>query len=136
MTADALFTAILSRSDQLLWLWVAYLAGAAAALKFARGDRRWVAAGFLFAAYTHLESMRWVVKQWAAAEAAFVGTPAYTAAPPAVREAFDGVIHAPPAVWVVPFHLVLDAAVLAALWRAGRPAATMPVRPNPSSESP
>lgn len=129
MTPDALLAQILGRSDQILWLWNFYVVVAAALIVYAlgsqalRADRRafrLVAGGFVFFAYTNLECMRWVVKQWVAVAAAFRETAAYAQASAAVREQLDGVISAPHPLWIVPFHLALDALVLVVVWRARR----------------
>lgn len=117
---------ICARSDQILWLWVAYLAGAGGFLAFtlsAPRDRRtllWFSGLFLFAAYTHLECMRWVVKQWHVLSTLFVRGPHYQGSVGEYKELLDGVIHAPNALWIIPFHVALDLAVLVAVWKLAR----------------
>ncbi len=108
-----------ARSDQLLWLWNFYVAVvvatlAAAALVPAVRERKPVRvglmAGFAFVAYANLESMRWVLKQW--------GLLVEAGGPPTGPLA--AVIESPHPLWVFPFHLILDAAVLVAIWRLSR----------------
>ncbi len=123
---------VFARSDQLLWLWnfyvavvVAALAGAAfaPAVRNHRRARIGLMAIFAFVAYANLESMRWVLKQWhslvEARRAAIAPGP------------LDAVLEAPHPLWVFPFHLILDAAVLAAIWRLSRPSDS-PVNASPS----
>lgn len=123
MTADTLLAEIAKKSDFIFAGWnVLMLAGLAviALSPLLRGFRRVglaVRAGFGFFAVTHLLGMLHVLKQWASLEDAlrFVlsGTPDV-----ADRLAFAAM--APHASWVVPFHLVFDAFVIAAAWWAGR----------------
>ena len=126
MTPHDHIALIFARSDQILWLWVAYLAGAGGFLAFAvsaprdRRTLRWFSALFLFAAYTHLECMRWVVKQWALLAYTVTNHTYYLGAAEPYRGLLDGVVHAPHSGWIVPFHLALDVGVLVAVWKLAR----------------
>jgi hypothetical protein len=123
VTADALLSLVLSRSDHVLWLWCFHVAvslglfALVVAAPAVRADRRLVRLvlfGFAFYAYTHLECMRWEVKQWAAIAAELKAMPR---TPPTLR----GIIDAPHPLWIIPFHVLFDAFVLYALWAATRP---------------
>lgn len=127
MTGTDLLAEVFRRSDVILAAWAFHVVVGGAVLGVAqfsgrvRGDRRarrLLAAAFAFYALTHLESMRWVLKQWGAAAAALKVAPDFVSADPAARGPLLQVIEAPDPVWVVPFHLVLDAFVL---WVVLRP---------------
>ncbi len=129
MTAAALLAEIFRRSDQLLAAWAVHTAVAVAVVALAvaapavRGDRRArrVLAGlFAFLALANLEGMLWILKQWRAVADALGTLPD--------RPAGDlaEVTAAPHALWVVPFHLVLDVATVWAVLTAGRPPADRP----------
>lgn len=108
---------VFARSDQLLWLWNFYVGIVVATLAAAvfvpvvRADRRariGLMALFAFLAYANLESMRWVLKQWHSLVEANRSV--------IVPGPLDSVREAPHPLWVFPFHLILDAGVLAAVW--------------------
>ena len=112
---------VFARSDQLLWLWnfyvgTAFLTLACAALVPAVRENKKVRIGlmavFAFVAYANLESMRWVLKQWHSLVEANRSS--------IVPGPLDAVLEAPHPLWVFPFHLILDAAVLFAIWRLSR----------------
>lgn len=126
MNGTGLLVEVFRRSDVILAAWAAHVVVGGAVLVAAllsgrirddRRVRRVLAAAFAFYAVTHLESMHWVLKQWAAATAALKAAPDFVTADPAAREALLGVIEAPHPLWVVPFHLALDAFVLWVLLR-------------------
>jgi hypothetical protein len=128
MPADALLAETFRRSDQLLLAWAVHAAVALAVLALVLGApairadrhaRRVLAGVFAFLALANLEAMLWVLKQWRAAFAALDGSAGWAMFPG--RVGLADVAAAPPAVWVVPFHLVLDAAVVWVALRPGRP---------------
>jgi len=130
----ALLDHTFKRWDMLLNAWYVYAAAAFAVLTlFAvarrlRRDRpavRLFQAGFAFFAWTHLLALLYILKSWAALAAQFklsVGQNADTLA----RFENAGVLDAPDAVWVVPFHLIGDALVLGGLWWLTRADSTPP----------
>ena len=139
MTADALLAETFRRSDQLLLAWAVHSAVALATLVSVLGvptiradrfGRRVLASLFGFLAFANLQAMLWVLKEWRAAFAVLERTPGWAR----VAELAD-VAAAPPAAWVVPFHLALDVLVIWVVLRAGRayhhPAGPPPV-PSPS----
>ena len=75
--------------------------------------------GFAFFAWTHLLALLYILKSWAALAAQLrLGVNEDTL----TRFENAGVIDAPDAVWVVPFHVIGDALVLGGLWWLTRPA--------------
>lgn len=146
MTADALLAETFRRSDQLLLAWAVHAAVAVAALGLALGvsavradrfARQAVAGLFLFLAFANLQAMLWILKQWRAVFAALEETPGWAMA--AGRVELADVAAAPPAVWVVSFHLALDGLVIWVVLRAGRayhhPAGPPPVPSPPGAAS-
>lgn len=136
MNGTELLSEVYRRSDVILAAWAFHVIVAgvvfgvglfSARLRDNRRARRLLAAGFAFYALTHLESMHWVLKQWAGATAALKASPEFANADPAARAALGPVIEAPAPAWVVPFHLILDIFVL---WVVLRPAATRPAAPT------
>lgn len=112
---------VFARSDQLLWLWNFYVGTAIVtlgcavlvpAVRESQRTRIGRMAVFAFVAYANLESMRWVLKQWHSLVEAHRAR--ITPGP------LDAVREAPHPLWVFPFHLIWDAAVLVAIWRLSR----------------
>ncbi|MBX9585462.1 MAG: hypothetical protein K2X87_34580 [Gemmataceae bacterium] len=142
MTADALLAETFRRSDQLLLAWAVHSAVAVAvlglvlgvpAIRADRSARRALAGVFAFLAVANLEAMLWVLKQWRAVFAALDDSAGWALFPG--RLDLAEVAAAPPAVWVVPFHLALDAAVVWVALRPGRAyhhRAGPPPAPSPS----
>ena len=128
MNDQTLLDQTFKRWDMLLTAWYVYAAAAFAVLTlFAvvrrlREDRpavRLFQAGFAFFAWTHLLALLYILKSWAALAAQFrLGVDADTL----TRFENAGVIDAPDAGWVVPFHVLGDALVLGGLWGLTRPA--------------
>lgn len=127
MDTRDLFAETFKRWEMLLAAWNFYLlvafllVGLVALVPRLRSDRlalRLLAAGFLFFAWTHLLGLLYILKQWAAIAAMLRDR-----LPPAEVErlAMAGFVEAPEAVWVVPFHLLLDGFVLLAVWLLSRP---------------
>lgn len=130
MNPNDLLAAVLARSDHVLWLWCFHAAVSFGLLAFAaaapavRADRRLLRlllAGFAFYAFTHLESMMWVVKQWGAAATALKGSGVFHRVGDPVATELGPVTEAPHPAWIVPFHLAFDAFILYAIWVAARP---------------
>ncbi len=127
MNDQTLLDQTFRRWDMLLNAWYVYAAAAFAVLAlFAlvrplRRDRpalRLFQVGFAFFAWTHLLALLYILKSWAALAAQFrrgVDAETFT------RFENAGVLDAPDAVWVVPFHLIGDALVLGGLWWLTRP---------------
>jgi hypothetical protein len=135
MDTRDLFAETFKRWEMLLAAWNFYLVvafvlvGLVALSPRLRADRlalRLLAAGFAFFAWTHLLGLLYVLKQWAALAGMLRDK-----LPPAEVErlAMAGFVEAPEAVWVVPFHLLLDGFVLLAVWLLSRPAVD-PGRPS------
>lgn len=121
MTEMELVDRVFLRSDQLLWLWNAYVAVVAATLivavtvpmvKERRGVRNGLIGVFVFVAYANLESMRWVLKQWQVLVESHPDV--------IVPDPLASVMPAPHPLWVFPFHLILDLLVVLAIWRLTR----------------
>lgn len=122
-----LYAETFKRWEMLLAAWNFYLivafvlVGLVALAPRLRTDRlalRLLAVGFAFFAWTHLLGLLYILKQWAALAALLRDK-----LPPAEVErlALAGFVEAPEAVWVVPFHLLLDGFVLLAVWLLSRP---------------
>jgi hypothetical protein len=130
--ANAMLAEIMRRSDFIFAGWnVLMVAGvalvAAVGLSPAlRADRRATAvlgAAFLFFALTHLLGMLHVTKQWES----LTETLKYKLqTDPTLAEKLDFAVMAPHPGWIVPFHLVFDAFVVAALWWLTRRPGTSP----------
>ena len=130
MNEQTLLDQTFKRWDMLLTAWYVYAAAAFAVLAlFAvvrplREDRRavWLfLAGFAFFAWTHLLALLYILKSWAALAAQLSTDTAGWGKEFAVRFENAGILDAPDAVWVVPFHVVGDALVLGGLWALCRP---------------
>ena len=130
MTADTLLAETFRRSDQLLLAWAVHAAVAVAVLGLVlgvptiradRSARRVLAGVFAFLALANLEAMLWVLKQWRAVYSALDEAAGWASFPG--RFDLAEVAAAPPALWVVPFHLVLDVVVVWVVLRPGRPPA-------------
>jgi len=128
------------RWDMLLNAWYVYAAAALAVVAlFAvvrrlRADRpavRLFLAGFAFFAWTHLLALLYILKSWAALAAQLKADTADRGSDFAARFENSGVLDAPDAVWVVPFHLIGDALVLGGLWWLCRGAPPQEVRTLP-----
>jgi hypothetical protein len=135
MTADVLLAELFRRSDQLLAAWAVHALTAVAVVALvlavptvrdSRRARRVLAGLFAFLALANLEGMLWILKQWRAV-AEGLGQTAVWVASPAARSLGE-VTDAPHPLWVVPFHLVLDALVLWVLLRARPGDTTSPGR--------
>lgn len=130
MTETALLDHTFKRWDMLLTAWYVYAAAAFAVLalftvaRSLRADRRAVRLfqlGFAFFAWTHLLALLYILKSWAALAAQLKLDTAGRGTDFADRFANAGVLDAPDAVWVVPFHLIGDALVLGGLaWLSRR----------------
>ncbi len=129
MNDQTLLDHTFKRWDMLLNAWYVYAAAAFAVLTlFAaarrlRQDRpaaRLFQAGFAFFAWTHLLALLYILKSWAALAAQLKR--GVTDAGTLARFENTGVLDAPDAVWVVPFHLIGDALVLGGLWWLTPPA--------------
>jgi hypothetical protein len=130
-----LLSEVFRRSDVLLAAWAVHTLVAVGVLALVLGvpavrddrrARRLLAAAFAFLAVTNLEGMHWVLKQWAAATAALKASPEFAGADESARAAMGEVIEAPHLLWVVPFHLIVDAFVLWVVLRPGRPSSNPP----------
>jgi hypothetical protein len=129
MNPTDLLSIVFARSDQVLWLWCFHAAVCFGLIAFAtvpavRGDRRLrrlLLGGFAFYAFTHLEAMMWVVKQWAVASDLLHGQPGFELDVIPPRFPTRAVTIAPEPVWIVPFHIEFDAFALFAIWTAARP---------------
>ncbi len=141
MEVNGLLDQVFRRWETLLAAWNFYLVVAFVLLGFvilsktARTERkvfRLLAVGWVFFAWTHLLGILYMIKQWTAVAAllkeALAARPGGTEL--AGRLAGAGIVEAPEAVWVVPFHLLLDAFVLFGMWVLCRP------RPVPLPSSP
>lgn len=137
MEVNSLLDQVFRRWETLLAAWNFYLVVAFVLLglfilsKTARTERkvlRLLAVGWMFFAWTHLLGILYMVKQWTAVAAMlkeaisaqeggteFVG-----------RLAGAGIVEAPNAVWIIPFHLLLDAFVLFGMWVLCRSQSTSP----------
>ncbi len=127
MDEKTLFEQGFKRWEMLLAAWNFYLVVVFALIvlfvlsKSARTDRRvfWImVSGFGFFAWTHLLGLLYILKQWTAI-AAELKTKVAVRIPNDVLEsrfANAGIIDAPEAVWVVPFHIIVDVFVVAAIW--------------------
>ncbi|MDB5312032.1 MAG: hypothetical protein JWO38_6234 [Gemmataceae bacterium] len=131
MNGDGLLAEVFRRSDQLLAAWAVHagvavavlaLVLAAPAVRDDRRARRVLAAAFAFLALANLEGMLWVLKQWRAVADALRDSAAWEAGR-RVQADLAEVVDAPHPLWVVPFHLVLDAFVVWVVLRPGRPPA-------------
>jgi len=128
VNAETLLDQTFKRWDMLLNAWYVYAAAAFAVLALVavvrplRQDRpaiRLFQVGFAFFAWTHLLALLYILKSWAALAAQLrLGVDEGTL----TRFENAGVIDAPDAVWVVPFHVIGDALVLGGLWWLTRPA--------------
>ena len=125
MDTPTLLPLLQQQSNFLLALWLAFVAGAVAAVAVAPlvAKHRTAFRTFLMlvalAAFTHLMCLQWILKQW---DTLAGELKAKLAADPALIErlAGNGYIEAPAFGWVVPFHLVVDVALLVGLWLIGR----------------
>lgn len=148
METKDLFDQVFKRWEVLLSAWNFYLVVAFALLGFfalsntARTERkvfRLFAVGWAFFAWTHLLGLLYMIKQWTAVAAVLKDRLSASGADKGVvdRIAGAGMIEAPEAVWIVPFHLLLDAFVLYGMWVlcASRPARgdAAGSRPQPTS---
>ena len=126
MSNDALLDAVTRRWQMLQNQWALYLVVSAAVLAFVvalpglRTDRRalrLIALCYAFFAWTHLLGLLYIVKQWAllAGELA-----RHSDAAARERFLYAGIFDAPATFWVVPFHLIGDALVLAGIWWVSR----------------
>ena len=132
MEVNNLLDQVFRRWEALLAAWNFYLVVAFVLLglfilsKSARTERkvfRLLAVGWMFFAWTHLLGILYMVKQWTAvagmlkeAIAAQEGGTEFVS-----RLAGAGIVEAPNAVWIIPFHLLLDAFVLFGMWVLSRP---------------
>ena len=132
MEINSLLDQVFQRWETLLAAWNFYLIVAFVLLGFfilsktARTERkvfRLLAVGWVFFTWTHLLGILYMVKQWTAvaamlkeAIAAREGGTEFV-----VRLAGAGIVEAPNAVWIVPFHLLLDAFVFFGMWVLCRP---------------
>lgn len=125
--ADLLLAETFRRSDQLLRAWAVHSAAAVAVLGLALGvplvradrfARRAVAGLFAVLAFANLQAMLWVLKEWRAVFAALEQARGWGMYPG--QDELAAVAAAPPAAWVVPFHLALDVLVIWVVLRAGR----------------
>ena len=123
MTADTLLAEIAKKSDFIFAGWnVLMLAGVglllATPLTRAHGRVGLVVrVAFGFFAVTHLLGMLHVLKQWASLEDALKYT---LKSDPDLSDKLEFATMTPHPTWVVPFHLVFDAFIIAAAWWAGR----------------
>ena len=137
-----LIEATFQRWEMLLQAWNFYLVVSFALMLFvilapvARTNRKvfWVLlAGFAFFAWTHLLGLLYILKQWAAVASLlrerFIQDGMSTAELETLANA--GLIDAPAAFWVVPFHLIADLIVFVGLWIFTRPVA--PNEPSPGN---
>jgi hypothetical protein len=125
--ANALLAEIMRRSDFIFAGWnilmVAGLGliavmGLSPSVRTERGVCRLLAGGFAFFAMTHLLGMLHVTKQWASLSEALR---LKLAAETTLIEKLDFAVTAPHLSWIVPFHLLFDAFVVASvLWLARR----------------
>jgi len=139
MTEQTLFEAGFRRWEMLLSAWNFYLLLAVslivlfAAVKSLRTNRRvyWVfSAGFFFFAWTHLLGLLYILKQWHAI-ADELKWKLSQSTPSRIEELTtrfenSGILDAPEAVWVLPFHFLGDAFVLLALRWLRAPIAATP----------
>ena len=135
MTPDALLAGTFDRWQMLLTAWNVYVAvGVAVVTLFAvspaaRGDarvRHVFVTGFLLFAVAHLLGLLYMLKQWAAVAGELRRMVESTRPPDAAADflaRFEsaGVIDAPEPVWVLPFHLLGDGFVVAAVGYLSRP---------------
>jgi hypothetical protein len=125
--ANALLAEIMRRSDFIFAGWnilmVAGLGlivtvGLAPSLRNDHHVCRLLAGGFAFFALTHLLGMLHVTKQWASLTEALR---LKLASEPTLIEQLEFAVMAPHLSWIVPFHLLFDASVVAAvLWLTRR----------------
>lgn len=120
MSVESLLAEIFRRSDLLLATWAVHAATALVVVALVvaappvRDDRRarWVLAGvFAFLAFANLEGMMWILMQWQALTDALVQLHIWQTSPG--TNVLVKVTNPPHPLWVVPFHLVLDVAVVA-----------------------
>ncbi len=125
MTEATLLDQTFRRWEMLLHAWYVYAAAAFAvlalfavvpALRHDRRATRLFLLGFTFFAWTHLLALLYILKSWAALAGQLRLDTATRGVDFADRFANAGVVDAPDAVWVVPFHLIGDAIVLGGLW--------------------
>jgi hypothetical protein len=123
--ASALLAEIMRRSDFIFAGWnilmvaglgLIAVVGLAPSLRNDRSVCRLLVGGFAFFALTHLLGMLHVTKQWASLTEALR---LKLASEPALIEKLEFAVMAPHLSWIVPFHLLFDALVVAAvLWLA------------------
>jgi len=145
MNEQTLFEAGFRRWEMLLAAWNFYLLIAVgtivlfAAVRSLRHDRRvyWIfTVGFAFFAWTHLLGLLYILKQWHAIaeelKRKLEQSDPSRIADLTTRFEYSGIIDAPEAIWVLPFHLLGDAFVLASLWwlRPAVPPAPKDVPPS------
>lgn len=127
METKDLFDQVFKRWEVLLSAWNFYLVVAFALLVFfalshtARTERKVLclfAVGWAFFAWTHLLGLLYMIKQWAAVAGVLKDRLSASEADKGVVDRITGagMIEAPEAVWIVPFHLLLDAFVLYGMW--------------------
>jgi hypothetical protein len=126
MNQNNLITQIISRSDTLLYFWLALVAMGLVVLALAARPNqhpslpRLLFFGFAFFAVTHLMCMQWILKQWQAAAEALQKIEGWKLANPEVKADLMTVLPVPAFEWVLPFHLAFDAFVLGGLWWLSR----------------
>jgi hypothetical protein len=118
LSANEVLLSIQSRSDFIFHGWNLLLLAGLGVLVVAglcpRRVGRAVLGVFVFFALTHLLGMLHVVKQWASLTESLKHE---LSAQPVLLEKLDFAILAPTLAWIVPFHLVFDALVVALGWR-------------------
>jgi hypothetical protein len=119
MSIDHVLPEIFRRSDLLLAAWVVHAATAlvvvalvvaAPAVRDDRRARSVLAGVFVFLAFANLEGMMWILMQWQTLADALVQLHVWQTSPG--TNVLVKVTTPPHPLWVVPFHLVLDVAVV------------------------
>jgi hypothetical protein len=123
MLDRAIVAAELQHSNLLLQLWLLHVVVSlvmvfgVAAVRLNRVAVRWLLAGYIGFAVTHLMCLQWILKQWGIlAELA----KSNLSAGDIERFAGVGLVEAPDFLWVVPIHLIASTATGVAIWRVAK----------------